>query len=265
MSKTSRIGHPFSLEGRIALVTGASSGIGAKTASVLAELGAAVACVARRKDRIDEVAATIETAGGRALAVPLDVTDRDAMPAALDQIEASLGVVDVLVNCAGITGEPGDYATYDEAAWDQVMDLNLNAVHRLSQAVARRLIDAGRGGAIVNVASIASVAVAPNFPAYFASKAGMSQLSRAMAVDLIQRGIRVNVVCPGAVESEIYTKELLASEAGQAMIATIPRGRVGRPEDIAWMIAFLASPAADYIVGEQIVVDGGQSIQIPGH
>jgi NAD(P)-dependent dehydrogenase (short-subunit alcohol dehydrogenase family) len=257
--------HPFSLEGRIALVTGASSGIGAKTASLLAELGASVVCAARRKNRIDEVADSIETAGGRALALALDVTDRDAIPAALEEIEASLGIVDLLVNCAGITGTPGAYATYDEDDWQQVVDVNLNAVHRLSQAVARRLIDAGRGGAIVNVASIASVAVAKNFPAYFASKAGMSQLSRAMALDLIQHGIRVNIVCPGAVESEIFTPERLATEAGLAMIKTIPRGRVGRAEDIAWMIAFLASPAADFIVGEQIVVDGGQSIQIPGH
>lgn len=255
----------FSLEGHVALVTGASSGIGAKTASVLAEQGAAVACVARRKDRIDEVAASIERAGGRALALPLDVTDADATQAALDEIQSSLGVIDVLVNCAGITGEPGPYATYEEEHWQQVIDLNLNAVHRLCQAVARRLIEADRGGAIVNIASIASVAVARNFPAYFASKAGMSQLSRAMALDLIDHGIRVNVVCPGVVESEIYTPELLASERGQAVVGAIPRGRAGRPEDIAWMVAFLASPAADFIVGEQILVDGGQSIQIPGY
>ena len=193
------------------------------------------------------------------------MTDADAVAAALGEIQSSLGVIDVLVNCAGITGEPEPYATYEEASWQQVIDLNLNAVHRLSQAVARRLIEARLGGAIVNVASIASVAVARNFPAYFASKAGMSQLSRAMALDLIEHGIRVNVVCPGVVESEIYTPELLASEQGQAVVGAIPRGRAGRPEDIAWMIAFLASPAADFIVGEQILVDGGQSIQIPGY
>lgn len=257
--------HPFSLEGRTALVTGASSGIGAKTATVLAGLGASVACIARRKDRIEEVADEIRASGGRALAIPLDVTNRSAIPTALDEVEASLGVVDTLVNCAGITGEHAPYASYDDDEWQRVIDLNLNAVHNLSRAAANRMIDAGIGGVIVNVASIASVSVARNFPAYFASKAGATQLSKAMALDLIDHGIRVNVVCPGAVESEIMPPEMLESDTGRAMIATIPRGRAGKPEDIAYTIAFLASPAADFIVGEQIVVDGGQTIQIPGY
>jgi NAD(P)-dependent dehydrogenase (short-subunit alcohol dehydrogenase family) len=255
----------LSLSGRISAVTGASSGIGAATAQVLAAQGAKVACIARRTDRIEDLAKKIRAGGGSALAVPLDVTDRGAVAPAFERIQQSLGVVDLLVNNAGMTGEPAPYPSYSEATWRRVFDLNLNAVHHLCQVASRRMIETGIGGAIVNVASIASVAVTGNFAAYFASKAALSQLSRSMALDLIAHGIRVNVVCPGAVASELMSPAFLESDAGRAMVATIPRGRAGRPEDIAWAIAFLASPAADFIVGEQLVVDGGQSIQIPGY
>lgn len=254
----------FSLTGRIALVTGASSGIGAGTARVLAGMGASVACVARRKDRLTELVEQIEKAGGRALAVQLDVTDTSAIGAAFDQIEAQLGVVDLLVNNAGITGAIGPYEDYPTQSWNEVIDLNLNAVHHVSQEASRRMIKAGTGGSIINIASIAAIRAAGHYAAYSASKAGTLYLTKTIALELIKHGIRVNAVCPGVIASEIMSPDVLDSDVGKAMITHLPAGRVGQPEDIGNAVAFLASPAASFIVGEHIVVDGGQTIQIPG-
>jgi 3-oxoacyl-[acyl-carrier protein] reductase len=246
----------FSLKGRVALVTGASSGLGVRFAEVLAEAGAAVVLVARRGDRLEAVRARIAAAGGRAIAIVTDVLDRAAMTGAFDQAQAELGTVDILINNAGVVH--ADRAVeLAEAEWRRVLGTNLDAALYWSQEAARRLMAAQKGGAIVNIASILGFGVSKGVAAYAVSKAGIIQLTRALGLELASRGIRVNAIAPGWIVTDL-NRDYLASERGGAILKDIPLGRFGETRDLDGTLLLLCSDAGRFITGTTIVVDGGQ-------
>jgi NAD(P)-dependent dehydrogenase (short-subunit alcohol dehydrogenase family) len=245
----------FSLAGRVALVTGASGGLGRHFAGVLHAAGAAVACAARRPD---SVAADVGALGARAMAVALDVTDPASISAALDAVEARFGACDLLVNNAGIAVTK-PLLEQSEADWDAVMDVDLRGAFVMAQAAAQRMVAAGRPGAIVNIASIGGMRVIGGVAAYTAAKAGLLHLTRQMAVELARHRIRVNALAPGYIATEI-NRDLFASEAGQAMVRRIPQRRLGRAEDLTGPLLLLASEAGAHMTGSVVTVDGGHSV-----
>jgi NAD(P)-dependent dehydrogenase (short-subunit alcohol dehydrogenase family) len=248
--------HLFDLTGEIALVTGASSGLGARFAKLLAAHGAAVILAARRVDRLRHVEREICDKGGKAFAMALDVTDSSSLPGAFDRAEDRFGTVSCLVNNAGIVriGKPLEFGRED---WQTVIDTNLNAVWLLCQEAGRRMATAKRGGTIVNIASILGLRVTLRGAAYSVAKAGLIQMTRALAVELAQFAIRVNAIAPGYIMSEM-TESYLKSENGQAMIKTIPQRRYGEASDLDGTLLLLASPqASGFMTGSTIVVDGG--------
>jgi len=252
----------FDLTGRVALVTGASSGLGVRFAEVLAEAGAAVALVARRVERLEAVKARIAESGGRAIAIAADVLDRAAMTRAFDRAQADLGMVDILINNAGVVH--ADRAVeLAEAEWRRVLGTNLDAAMVWSQEVARRLIAAEKGGAIVNIASILGFGVAKGVAAYAVSKAGLIQLTKALGLELAGRGIRVNAIAPGWIVTDL-NRDYLASERGAAILKDIPLGRFGEVRDLDGTLLLLASDAGRFITGTTIVVDGGQLVVMRG-
>src|SRR5262245_18822432 len=252
----------LSLKGKVALVTGASSGLGVRFAEVLADAGAAVTLVARRSDRLAAVKARIEEAGGRAVAIAADVLDRTAMMRAFDRAEAELGVVDILVNNAGVVH--ADRAVeLAEAEWRRVLGTNLDAALFWSQEAARRLIAANKGGAIVNIASILGFGVAKGVAAYAVSKASLIQLTKAPGRELAGRGVPVNAIAPGCIGTDL-NREYLASERCTAILNDIPLGRFGETHELDGVLLLLASDAGRFITGTTIVVDGGQVVGMRG-
>jgi 3-oxoacyl-[acyl-carrier protein] reductase len=252
----------FDLGGRVALVTGASSGLGARFAEVLAANGAAVVLVARRTDRLADVKSRIEAAGGRTIAAAADVTDRAGMTAAYDAAEAAFGTVTILVNNAGIAH--ADRAVdLPETEWRRVLATNLDAVFSWSQEAARRMLAAGRPGAIVNIASVLGFGVAKGTVAYATAKAGVVQMTKALGLELAFKGIRVNAIAPGWFVTDL-NRDYLTSEAGAKLTRDIPVGRFGRDGDLDGALLLLASDAGRYIAGATIVVDGGQMVALRG-
>ncbi|TCZ53371.1 glucose 1-dehydrogenase [Roseicella aquatilis] len=246
----------FSLQGATALVTGASGALGAHFARVLHAVGASVVLAARRVDALEALA---EELGERARAVPLDVTDSTAVARAYDAAEAAFGApCDVIVNNAGIA-VTRPVLQQTEADWDGVLDVNLRGCFLVATEGARRLVAAKRGGAIVNIASIGALRILQGVAGYTASKAGLVQLTKQMAVELARHGIRVNALCPGYVETPI-NREFFASEAGQAVVRRVPQRRLGQPEDLTGPLLLLASPAGAHMTGAALVVDGGHSV-----
>jgi NAD(P)-dependent dehydrogenase (short-subunit alcohol dehydrogenase family) len=252
----------FSLKGRVALVTGASSGLGTQFAKALADNGAAVALVARRADRLSEVKKAIEAAGGRAIAVEADVTDRAAMTRAFDAAEKAFGTVTILVNNAGIA-HGGRAVDMPAEEWRKVLSTNLDAVFFWAQEAARRMLAAKKPGAIVNVASVLGLSVAKGAVAYAAAKAGVIQLTKALSLELAFKGVRVNAIAPGWFVTEM-NDDYLASAAGAAIKREIPMGRFGNEGDLDGALLLLTTDAGSYITGATIVVDGGQVVAIRG-
>ena len=252
----------FDLTGRVALVTGASSGLGVRFAEVLAENGAAVALVARRRERLDALAGRIGKAGGRALAVVADVTDRAAMLRAFDAAEQAFGTVDILVNDAGVAHS--DRAVeLAEAEWRRILGTNLDAVFFWSQEAARRLLAAGKAGAIVNISSVLGLGVSKGTVAYAASKAGVIQLTKTLGLELAFKGIRVNAIAPGWIVTEL-NRDYLESEKGRAIAREVPVGRFGEPRDLDGALLLLVSDAGRFIAGTTLVIDGGQMVALRG-
>jgi 3-oxoacyl-[acyl-carrier protein] reductase len=250
----------FDLTGRVALVTGASTGLGARFAEVLAENGAAVTLVARRPDRLADVAAGIKRSGGRAIAVVADVRDRAAMAHAFGAAEAAFGTVDILVNNAGVAH--ADRVTeLAEEEWRRVVGTNLDAVLFASQEAARRLIAAGKGGAIISIASVLGFGVSKGVAAYAVAKAGVIQLTRALGLELASKGIRANAIAPGWIVTDL-NRDYLASEKGAALRDHIPLGRFGEERDLDGVLLLLASDAGRFMTGTTVVVDGGQMVTV---
>ena len=242
------------LAGRTALVTGASAGLGRHFAWVLARHGATVVVAARRLPELQALVAEIAAAGGAARAVALDVRDPDVVERAI----ATAGPLDVVVNNAGIATTRPALET-DESAWQQVVDTNLSGAFRVARAAARAMVEEGRGGSMVNIASILGIRVAKQVPAYVAAKAGLVRLTEALALELAPRGIRVNAIAPGYIETDL-NREFLRSPAGQAMQARIALRRFGTASDLDGALLLLASDAGAYITGSTIVVDGGHGL-----
>jgi 3-oxoacyl-[acyl-carrier protein] reductase len=241
----------FDLTGEIAIVTGASSGLGARFAQVLADHGAKVVLAARRVERLQKLAGEI---GASALPVPLDVADRAAMPAVFDAAERAFGPVSILINNAGVVvGE--SFLNTPPEDWERLRTVNLDGVWHMAQEAARRM--KSLGGTIVNIASILSYRVTPGESAYCVSKAAVKQLTEAMALELARHKIRVNAIAPGYIVTEM-TEAYLASPASEASRKAIPMRRVGQPSDLDGTLLLLASrKASAFMTGSTIVVDGG--------
>jgi 3-oxoacyl-[acyl-carrier protein] reductase len=244
----------FDLSGKVALVTGASQGLGRRFAAVLAEHGAVVGLAARQVEKLQDLEHEIVTAGGRAASVALDVTALPAIEQAFERVEQALGPVDVLVNNAGVAVSKG-VLEQTEADWDRVIDTNLKGAFFAAQAAARRMASRG-GGSIVNIASVLALDVVGHLAPYAASKGGLWQLTRTMALELARAKVRVNALAPGYMTTEI-NRDFLATEAGQRMLRKIPQRRFGDPEDLDGALLLLASDASRYMTGSVIVVDGG--------
>lgn len=251
---------PFALEGRCALVTGASSGLGRHFALVLARAGAKVAIAARRVERLEALAVEIRSAGGTATVVALDVTDPAAVPRAFDAVETALGPIDILINNAGVA--TGTWFTkLTEESWREVLDVNLDGVFRVGREAAARMAARKSGGSIVNIASVLGLGVLKAVAPYAVSKAAVIQLTKAMALELARDNIRVNALAPGYIATELNA-DYLASDAGKRMIARVPLGRAGELDDLDGPLLLLASDAGRYITGSVIVIDGGQTLSI---
>ena len=250
-------GDLFRLDGRTVLVTGASGGLGRHFALVLAKAGASVAVAARRVELLADVAAEITAAGGTAAAVALDVTDGASIKAAFDDAERALGPIDVLINNAGVALTKPALET-DEADWDHVLDTNLKGAWMVAREAARRMADTG-GGTIINLGSIVAERVAGGLSAYAASKAGLIQLTRVLAVELARHSIRVNALAPGYIETDI-NRDYFATDAGQRTIKRIPQRRVGRLGDLDGPLLLLASEASAFMTGSVITVVGGHTV-----
>jgi NAD(P)-dependent dehydrogenase (short-subunit alcohol dehydrogenase family) len=252
----------FDLKGRVALVTGASSGLGVRFAEVLAGAGASVALIARRADRLKSVQARIEQSGGRAIVIAADVTDRQAMARAFDEAEKAFGTVTILVNNAGVV-HSGRAVELAEEEWRRVVGTDLDAVFFWAQEAARRMLSAGKTGAIVNIASVLGFGVAKGTAAYAVAKAGVVQLTKALGLELAFKGVRVNAIAPGWIVTDI-NRDYLTSEQGAAIKREIPVGRFGEERDLDGALLLLVSDAGRFIAGTTIVVDGGQMVALRG-
>jgi NAD(P)-dependent dehydrogenase (short-subunit alcohol dehydrogenase family) len=242
------------LDGRTALVTGASSGLGRHFMGVLAAHGARVVGAARRADALDAAVDALRAHGGDATAVQLDVRDAASVEAAL----RACGPVDIVVNNAGIaqTRRATEVAEDD---WQSVIDTNLSGAFRVAAAAARSMVAAARPGVIVNIASVLGFRVAKQLPAYVAAKAGLVRLTEALALEWAAHRIRVNALAPGYIETEI-NRDFLHSEAGAAIARRIPQRRFGQPSDLDGALLLLAGPAGEYITGTTLTVDGGHTL-----
>jgi NAD(P)-dependent dehydrogenase (short-subunit alcohol dehydrogenase family) len=247
--------------GQVAIVTGASSGIGRATAMLLAERGAMVVLVARNGERLAELAATIVTAGGQAFALPSDVTDASARANVIEAVAQRIGRLDVLVNAAGVIAS-GRIDDTKLDAWRAMFELNVDAVFHLIQ-LAVPLLTTQRG-AVVNVSSVCGLRAFPGVLSYATSKAALDQLTACAALELAAAGVRVNAVNPGVVVSELHRRSGFddAKYAGflEHSKTTHPLGRVGEPREVAELIAFLASDRAGFITGATIPIDGGRHL-----
>ena len=250
------IGESFRLDGKRALVTGASKGLGRDASLALAEAGATVVCAARDVALLDTLVEDIRTAGGHAEALPMDVTDTPAMRAAI----AAAGPFDILFNNAGVN-RPQNFLDVDEATLDAILGLNLRAAFLVAQEVARGMVAAGRRGAIVNMSSQMGHVGRPQRTVYCASKHAIEGLTKAMALELAPHGIRVNSVAPTFIVTPL-TKAWTEDPAWRAQfVSRIPLGDVGQPRDVSGAVVFLCSPAAGMITGHSLLVDGGWTAQ----
>ena len=244
------------LSGKVALVTGASSGLGRQAAIALAGAGAKVAVTARRLDRLEALSAEIVASGWQAGPFALDVRD----PASVEQVArdaaAALGPIDILVNNAGISvaKRPEDFTLDD---YDFVHETNVKGPFLLAQAVGREMIKRGLGGKIINISSMMALRVTAKLTLYGMSKAAIAQMTKQMALEWARHDIQVNAICPGYIETEMNTKYWL-TEAGKGMVARMPRRRIGKPDVMDGLLLLLASGKSDYMTGALIPIDDGQ-------
>jgi len=248
--------NPFSLEGKTALITGASRGIGYAIARAYIDAGARVIITARGEDALKAAA---DALGANALAIQCDNAD----PAAIARmVEAAwrIGPTDILVNNAGISPyyKRAEHVTVDE--WDSVVDVNLRGSYFASIEVAKRLFGAGLPGSIINVSSVSGVVPVERLGVYAATKAGLQQLTKVMALEWAARNVRVNAIAPGWTDTD-FTTELFASRHGEGLLADIPMGRLAAAEDVTGAAVYLASAASAYVTGAVLVIDGGRALR----
>ena len=258
------MGIEVNYEGKIALITGASSGLGARFAKILAQAGAQVVLASRRIERLKELRAEIEAEGGAAHVVALDVTDYASIKSAIAHAETEAGPIDILVNNSGVSTTqrlidvtPEDYA--------YVMDTNLRGAFFVAQETAKRMITRAKGDPkkqhrIINIASVAGLRVLPQIGVYCVSKAAVVHMTKSMAVEWGKYGINVNAICPGYIATEINADHF-TSEQGQKLVSMLPRKRVGTPEDLDGLLLFLAAEESAFINGTIITADDGMSAQ----
>jgi NAD(P)-dependent dehydrogenase (short-subunit alcohol dehydrogenase family) len=248
----------FDLTDQVAVVTGASSGIGRHFALLLAAAGAKVALAARRLDRLAEVAAEIAEEGGDCLPLACDVTRQDSIAAAIAQAETGLGGLSILVNNAGVVVSRPLFE-HTDADWDHVVDTNLKGPWLMAREFAHRLVGLKRPGRIINITSVLGSRTIGRVPAYCAAKAGLTHLTHVLAIELARYGILVNALAPGYVETD-FNRDFFQTEAGKALISRIPLKRLAQTEDLDGAMLLLASPAGAYLTGAVIAVDGGHGV-----
>ena len=250
---------PSTLDGKTALVTGASSGLGRHFALTLARAGAKVALAARRAENLNDLADEIAGFDGRAMPIRIDVTDSESIQAGIDAAETELGPLSILVNNAGISVESW-ITDFTESDYDAVMYTNVKGAWLVAQEVGRRMIRHGEGGKIVNLASVLADAVLPTLSVYSMTKAAVVQMTRAMALEWARYDIQVNVIAPGYIETEI-NRAHFQSEAGKAQVARMLRGRLGQPSDLDGALMLLVSEASNFMTGSIITVDDGLTLK----
>jgi len=257
------MGIEVNFEGKIALVTGASSGLGARFAKVLAQAGAQVVLAARRTDRLKELRAEIEAEGGAAHMVQLDVTDYASIKSAIAHAETEAGPIDILINNAGVSNSqrlldvtPDDYA--------YIMDTNLRGAFFVAQETAKRMVARAKGDPkkqhrIVNIASVAGMRVMPKLGLYCVSKSAVIQMTKSMALEWGKYGINVNAICPGYISTEI-NQGYFDTDEGKKLMNSLPRGRVGAPEDLDGLLLLLSAEESRFLNGAIVTADDGMSI-----
>ena len=248
------------LKGKTAFIAGASSGLGAHLAKVLAREGAVIVVAARRLERLEGLVSSIKKDGGIASAVEMDVTDGDSVNAAVSEADQELGGISILLNNSGVAGTQAAI-DIDEPEWDRVVDTNLKGAWLVGRAVAKRMIARDRGGSIINTGSVLAFKAQKGTMPYGVSKAGLVQMTRMLAAEWARYGIRVNAIAPGYIETDI-NREFLQSAMGQSMVKAIPQRRFGEPEDLEGVVLLLAGEASSYITGALIPVDGGHTLML---
>ncbi|ABS64690.1 short-chain dehydrogenase/reductase SDR [Parvibaculum lavamentivorans DS-1] len=248
----------YNLTGKVALVTGATSGLGRRFSLVLAKAGAKVAITGRRLERLDELKREIESLGGTAAAIALDVTDTGSIAACMSETEKSLGPLDILVNNAGMNVQALPAEVTPEG-FDTMFDTNVRGAFFMAQAAGRSMMARGAGGRIINIASIGAHTVLPGLTIYCMTKAAIAMMTKSLGKEWARKGINVNAMCPGFIETELNS-DWFQSEGGQKQIKTWPRRRLGLEEDLDGTLLLLASDHGRFITGSLFTIDDGQSL-----